>query len=79
MYRGSSPGRLLRIATDQALALQFTDTGMPEQPIAPPDSNFDHANFYWRLETQPEFAATLHSAGTAGNDTSRWRLTRIAA
>ncbi len=32
------------------------------------DPNFDHANFYWRMELQPEAAATIHGAGSIGND-----------
>jgi len=34
---------------------------------APPDSNYDHANFYWRLELQPEVKADIQSATTIGN------------
>jgi hypothetical protein len=66
-YRGTRPDDLLRIATAQPLSAQFTDTGLPQQLIAPPDVNFDHANFYWRQELQPEYAATLDSANTVGN------------
>jgi hypothetical protein len=68
VYRGNSPAQLYRIASDQAPAAQFTDTGLEKQLIAPPDPNFDHANFYWRLELQPEIAATVHSLTTIGND-----------
>ena len=67
VYRGSTSAQLFRIATDQPLASQFIDTGLAQQSIAPPDPNFDHANFYWRMELQPETAAMLHSANTAGN------------
>ena len=42
--------------------------GLEKQLVAPPDANFDHANFYWRMELQPEAAATLHSANSIGND-----------
>ena len=66
-YRGASPATLLRIATAQPLAAQFTDAGLPPQTVAPPDPNFDHANFYWRMELVPEIAATLYSANTVGN------------
>ena len=34
---------------------------------APVDPNFDHANFYWRMELQPEVHATAHSANTIAN------------
>ncbi|MGA2724256.1 MAG: phage tail protein [Bryobacteraceae bacterium] len=67
VYRGSTPAGLFRIASRQALAAQFTDTGFADQLIAPPDSNFDHANFYWRMELQPESGVTLQSSTTVGN------------
>ena len=67
VYRGATPAELFRIASDQALAGQFTDTGLANQLVAPPDSNFDHANFYWRMELQPETAVTLHSATSMGS------------
>jgi hypothetical protein len=69
LYRGASPSQLYRIATNHTLAAQITDTGLPNQTIPPPDSSFDHANFYWRLEQQPEYAATLSSAISIGNAT----------
>jgi len=67
VYRGATPAELFRIASDQALAVQFTDTGLADQLVAPPDSNFDHANFYWRMELQPESGVTLHSSASVGN------------
>jgi hypothetical protein len=67
VYRGTTPAQLFRIASEQALAGQFTDTGLADQLIAPPDSSFDHANFYWRMELQPESGVTLQSATTVGN------------
>src|SRR5208283_720303 len=67
VYRGSTPAELFRIVSQQALAAQFTDTGFADQLIAPPDSNFDHANFYWRMELQPESGVTLQSSTTVGN------------
>jgi putative tail protein len=67
VYRGQAPAALYRIASDLALANQFTDTGFPIQLIAPADPNFDHANFYWRLEQQGESAVTVHSPTTIGN------------
>jgi len=69
VYRGVSPAALLRIASGQAIAGQFVDNGLPALTVAPPDSSFDHANFYWRMELVPEVAATLYSANTAGNAT----------
>ncbi len=69
VYRGTSAADLLRVATGQAVAAQFTDAGLAAQLTAPPDANFDHANFYWRMELVPEVAATVQSASTIGNGT----------
>jgi hypothetical protein len=33
----------------------------------PPDRNFDHANFYWRMELQPEMQVTSHGNASLGN------------
>ena len=60
VYRGTTPAQLFRIASDQAIAAGFTDTGLDKELVAPPDPNFDHANFYWRMELQPESQATIH-------------------
>jgi hypothetical protein len=68
VYRGSTPAQLFRIASNQAIAAQFTDTGFNKQLIAPPDANFDHANFYWRMELQSESAVTIHGGSSVGND-----------
>ncbi len=70
VYRGGSPQQMQRIASDQAVASSFTDTGLPAQICAPPDPAFDHANFYWRLELQPEYTATMVTANTVGNSTA---------
>jgi hypothetical protein len=59
-----------RIASNQALSTTFTDTGLPAQVWVPPDPNFDHANFYWRTELQPPYAATIATANTVGNSTA---------
>ena len=32
----------------------------------PPDANYDHANFYWRMELQPAAPVTIYSANTIG-------------
>jgi hypothetical protein len=69
VFRGPSPTELFGIASSQTLAQQFTDTGLAEQLTPPPDPNFDHANFYWREELQPEYSATISSANSVGNDT----------
>ena len=67
VYRGPSPAELTRIASDQEVSDRFTDTGLEDQAVPPPDANYDHANFYWRLEYQPESAATVHTPNTVGN------------
>jgi hypothetical protein len=69
VYRGSSPANLLRVASGQAIATTFTDGGLTDQLIPPPDPDFDHANFYWRSELQPEVAVTTHSPTMIGNAT----------
>jgi len=67
VYRGMTPANLLRVASNQTISTSFTDTGAQPQLIAPPDANFDHANFYWRMEIQPEMATTIFSPTTVGN------------
>lgn len=67
VYRGPSPWQVWRIATGAVPSAQCTDNGEPAEPGAPPDENFDHANFYWRLELQPESGTTSHTASTVGN------------
>lgn len=69
VYRGTTTANVYRIATAQALATQFVDTGLAVQLVAPADPYFDHANFYWRMEQQPEIGATIFSATTIGNGT----------
>src|SRR5262249_51182560 len=59
----------LRIATGATVAASFTDSGSAPGLIGPPDANYDHANFYWRWELQPEVAASIHSPTTVGNST----------
>ncbi|HWC99458.1 MAG TPA: phage tail protein [Candidatus Sulfopaludibacter sp.] len=68
-YRGVTPAAMYRIASNQAPAAQFVDTGLPEELVSPPDANFDHANFYWRMEIQPEIAVTAHAASSVSNQT----------
>jgi hypothetical protein len=45
------------------------DPGLTDQLIAPPDSNFDHANFYWRMELQAEVGVNTHAPTSIGNQT----------
>ncbi|MEO7649901.1 MAG: phage tail protein, partial [Bryobacteraceae bacterium] len=67
VYRGPSPAQLFRIGSDETIAAAFTDTGLTSTLAAPPDANYHHANFYWRLELQPEYAGTVHTTSTIGN------------
>jgi hypothetical protein len=76
VYRGTTPADLLRIASNLAIAASFTDSGVEPQLIAPPDTNFDHANFYWRMEQQPEVAGTIYSPTTIGNSTLQMPVNR---
>ena len=67
VYRGTNPTQLLRIADVAPIAGQYVDTGATPELLGPPDQNYDHANFYWRLELQPEVATDIYSKTTAGN------------
>ena len=69
VYRGTNPAQLLRIASSVAIASQFTDSGLSASLQGPPDYNYDHANFYWRLELQPVESVDIFSATTVGNST----------
>ena len=68
VYRGINPQELLLIASNVAVAATYTDTGAAAELQGPPDQNYDHANFYWRLELQPEAAAQIYSSTTIGNN-----------
>lgn len=67
VYRGTTPAQLLRIAANLPLAGQFVDAGAAVMLVSPPDVNYDHSNFYWRIELQPEEPVNIHSALTIGN------------
>ncbi|HYP06756.1 MAG TPA: hypothetical protein VER03_11045, partial [Bryobacteraceae bacterium] len=71
VYRGPNPSQLLRIATAEPVAAMWTDTGVEEELAAPPDANYYHANFYWRLELLPETDASVSSSGTIGSEALR--------
>jgi hypothetical protein len=66
VYRGSNPIQLRRIGHDEAVASTFSDAGAAAELAGPPDANYNHANFYWRLELQPEATVEIHSATTIG-------------
>jgi len=69
VYRGLNPSQLLLVNSSAAVASSYTDSGAATQLVGPPDPNYNHANFYWRLEMQPEEAVTTASATTIGNST----------
>jgi hypothetical protein len=69
VYRGPNPTQILRIASGVTIATQFVDSGLTASLQGPPDYNYDHANFYWRLELQPPEAVSITSATTLGNST----------
>jgi hypothetical protein len=69
VYRGLNPSQLLLIDTSTSIAASYTDSGAATELQGPPDPNYDHANFYWRLEMQPEEGVTTSSATTIGNST----------
>ena len=65
VYRGPNPSQLLRIARKQVIVPEWIDDGVEPELAAPPDANYHHANFYWRLELLPETSGTVHSEKTA--------------
>lgn len=84
VYRGDSPARLRRIATDVPITSSFADTGLSSEILPPPDPNYDHARFQWRYELLPITQADLFGASTIGNrglrllsDEYRGRTVRI--
>lgn len=86
VYRGPNPTQLLRVAQAESLAEQWIDSGVDEELAAPPDPNYHHANFYWRLELLPETSGDVHSENTIGNESLamlpneyRSKLVRICA
>jgi hypothetical protein len=69
VYRGSTPQQLYSIASNQTVTsspCSFTDTGLLQEPLGPPDANFDHANFYYRYEYAGPFPCDTFSATTIG-------------
>ncbi|MDP9170592.1 MAG: hypothetical protein M3N54_08250, partial [Acidobacteriota bacterium] len=78
VYRGGTPHRLFRIASDAPPAATFTDTGLAPETILPPDPQFDHVNVYWRWELLPETAAATHSSTTIGNSALQLRVDQYA-
>ena len=69
VYRGPNPSQLLRIAKEEADRPQWIDNGAEEELAAPPDANYHHANFYWRLN----FCRRLRREITIGEQPSAMR------
>jgi len=69
VYRGVTPANMMQIASNQPVSGTFTDAGLSCELLGPPDVNFDHANFYWRMELVPEIEVTIYSTITVGNGT----------
>lgn len=67
VYRGPNPSNLFQIASHQPLTQVFVDLGLPVTPVLPPDPNYDHADFYWRMELQPETPVTIFGSNTIGS------------
>lgn len=67
VYRGDLPTRLFQIASALALASSFSDTGLAAALAGAPDPNYDHANFYWRLEDTEEQFASIFSPDSVGS------------
>jgi len=69
VYRGSNPSQILRVVSGVSIANQFVDSGLTALLQGPPDSNYAHANFYWRLELQPPEPVSISSPTTVGSST----------
>jgi hypothetical protein len=72
VYRGLSAESTYRIAAFPAGTTSFVDTGLPYQPAVPPDTNYDHANFYWREEVHPVVNATSAGPQSIAWSTATW-------
>jgi hypothetical protein len=66
VYRGLNPAQLMQLAANVTVATTYSDPGHPASLIGPPDRNYDHANFYWRWEKQPESGVDIFSGTTIG-------------
>jgi hypothetical protein len=58
VYRGPNPSAMNLIAGALPISSTYKDSGVPSTVVLPPDANYDHANFYWRLEIHPPVNAT---------------------
>ncbi|MDX2153229.1 MAG: phage tail protein [Bryobacteraceae bacterium] len=67
VYRGLTPQQLSRIGGNFELSSTFVDAGEQETFTPPPDANYHHVNFYWRLEARPEQSVNLFSTDSIGH------------
>jgi hypothetical protein len=67
VYRGANPAQLYRIAEAVPIASEYIDTGASVSAGSPPDANYHHANFYWRLEYVPACTAEIATTTTIGH------------
>lgn len=72
VYRGAGSDATFLVATLPTSATSFTDTGLPYLAEAPPDTNFDHANFYWRNEIHPAVTVTAADAESISWAAAMW-------
>ena len=68
IYRGPNPTQLLRVAAEEPVGTEWVDTGADEELAGPPDANYHHANFYWRLELLGETSVQSHTDTNVVND-----------
>ncbi len=73
VYRGGTTDLCYLVATLPSSAVTFTDTGLPYLPTVPPDTNFHHANFYWRDEIHPEVPTTGADSDNISWATATWQ------
>ena len=83
-YRGESPASLVCVAESDVLATEVTDAGGPPTTLVPPDENYDHANFYYRMEILPPMSVENAGADTltcgeiqVGDNSLRGYIVRI--
>ncbi len=68
VYRGINPWQLSQVESGVAVAQVYRDEGATPIDVGPPDANYDHARFYWRMERVPEHPVTSSSPTTVGSD-----------
>ncbi len=67
LYRGTTPTKLFRIVSGQALATTFQDSGVATEPVPLPDPFFARANFYWKFRQTAPVTATVFGPTTIGS------------